>query len=548
MKRLRRLFQYAPSTRPVQGERLVLTIGDEGAILVHLRDGRALNRLFSPAPDSEESAALTEFAESHASAPLYVVLDTVDQAYVPQTLPPVTSFSVKKLISRRVEREFQGDYISGAMAQGREKEGRRDWRFMLAAAQKTPAVKAWLDLCLDWPNRCAGFFLMPLEAMEVAKRLEAALIREEGAGKPAPIVLLVSDNKVSGTRQLVMREGQITLTRLGQHAFDTTAEAMAGIIEQEVVSTREYMRRLSFHEEDVSRTIIIVSEEIRRHIDPSRLRSEYVHALTPHEAAGVLGIEGATQPGDRYGDALLSASIGLSRRHVLTLASDELKRLDTLYKSIRILRMAVLAIALGLLFYTGDSALNVVSMKSDMRALEKQRIQRQSEFQALKDRAASAPEDLEKIADVVDMYERLSLQSYQPFPLFKKVAETLGANARVILVSWALHESATTAPGKAGQAQVEAKFTIEFDNSLVRDRGALQAASVDLLNALKTALPQHEVVYDSLPPAISDSNPITINVTQDGARVANDPVKAAALQAKMTIRGPVEGESIHAPR
>ena len=68
--------------------------------------------------------------------PLFEI-DSIDQVFVQQTLPPVSSMSVQKLINRRLEREFKPEDIKGALVLGKEKTGRKDWNFLMVSVEKS---------------------------------------------------------------------------------------------------------------------------------------------------------------------------------------------------------------------------------------------------------------------------------------------------------------------------------------------------------------------------------------------------------------------------
>ena len=71
------------------------------------------------------------------AAPIVLVIDNMDQSYIQQSLPPVSSFSVQKLIKRRLERDFGKNDIKGAISLGRDTGGRKDWNFLMVALERS---------------------------------------------------------------------------------------------------------------------------------------------------------------------------------------------------------------------------------------------------------------------------------------------------------------------------------------------------------------------------------------------------------------------------
>ncbi|MDE3038847.1 MAG: hypothetical protein KGJ21_10425, partial [Pseudomonadota bacterium] len=303
------------------GSRFVLFIGDEGVILVHLKDNVVLSRQFVPDGSEQNLQELRQSLSVDDKAPVLVVIDNLDQTFVQQTLPPVSQFSVSKLIRRRLERDFGVSDIKGYLLLGREETGRRDWNFMMVSIERSAQIALWLDFVADLPNRFQGVYLVSVEAELIIKKLKQAMGTSGEGG--SEWMFFVSHNKVGGFRQVILHNGRIIFTRMAQPIGESTPEVIAGNIEQEMLSTIEYMRRLSFDAANGLDVYIIASGAIRAAIDSSKFGARTTHILTPYEVAQYLNIEGATQPTDQFGDVVLAAAIGASRLHVLKLSTPQ---------------------------------------------------------------------------------------------------------------------------------------------------------------------------------------------------------------------------------
>ena len=318
-----------------KGNKFVLFIGDEGAILIYIKGNVVQSRQFVPDASPTSLSDLKRALAADTKAPVMVVVDNMDQSYVQQTLPPVSSLSVGKLIKRRLVRDFGANDIKGAIVLGREKSGRKDWNFLMVALEKSPQLTVWLDFVITLPNRVSGIHLVSVESEVLVKGLESAMgFGKKGTGSEWKF--FVSHNKVGGFRQVILRNGRIIFTRLAQPLNDSSAEVIAGSIEQEMLSTIEYMKRLSFNPQTGLDVYIIASAGIKSAIDPSKFNATSLNVLTPFEVAQYLGIEGATQPTDQFGDVILAATIGCSKTHVLTLQTAETRRINTYFPADRL--------------------------------------------------------------------------------------------------------------------------------------------------------------------------------------------------------------------
>src|SRR5262249_30241251 len=142
-----------------KGAKYVLFLGDEGAILIYLKGNAVQSRQFIPDASEHNLREFKQTLAKNVHAPLVMVIDSMDQSYVQQTLPPVSSLSVNKLIKRRLERDFASSDIKGALLLGREKTGRKDWNFLMVAVEKSPQLTLWLDFIEDLPHRFLGIHL-----------------------------------------------------------------------------------------------------------------------------------------------------------------------------------------------------------------------------------------------------------------------------------------------------------------------------------------------------------------------------------------------------
>lgn len=537
------------------GERIILLIGDEGGVLVHLRKGKVVNRIFSPAADAPETQVMAEAARKASRAGISVVFDTVDQTYMQQTLPPVTALSVHKLMKRRMDRDFSADYIKGAFSVGRTKDGGKEWQFMIAALQQTSAVKAWLDAATQWPNPFRGIFLLPVESWDIFRRLVAALAKQ---GKPEAEAsggwqILVSYNKVSGVRQVVFKGGKLMLTRLGQPPLDATSESIAGAIEQEIAGTNDYLKHVEQGDAEKQHVIILAASDICKSIDIAKLRAERVDMLSPFEAAEMLHLEGAAQQSDRFGDSLLCAAFVTNPKRQLVLSVPEMQKQQMLSTAIYGQRALAGVAAIGLLGAMSNSLLGVYSLSDDVSQIRQKQAAEQQEFDRLKKKSQRSPEELDRIVSVVELYNNLDKQTYRPDSLLISLGQAFPQKDRLAAFSWQLHDAkpmqgkppavpvAAHKPKDPNAPMSESQLMVQFPDAVSNDRPKLQQETTDLLNQVKAKLPEFQVSYSALPSLLSNAENIEVNLGQQNAAAEQkkeQEAKHVVAQASMAIVGP----------
>lgn len=555
--------------RAASGESFVLLIGDEGAILVALKGNAVQSRQFVPDASLSNLEELRQTLNKNPKAPILLLVDTMDQSYVQQTLPPVSSMSVNKLIKRRLDRDFGSNDLKGSIILGREKSGRKDWNFLMIALEKSPQLTAWLDFILSLENRFTGIYLLSVETEILIRHLDMAMGK---AGDPqgSEWKFFVSHNKVGGFRQVILRNGRIVFTRLAQPVGESNAEVIAGSIEQEMLSTIEYMKRLSFNQAAGLDVYIISSSAIKEIIDTEKFFAKNVHLFTPFEAAQLLNIEGATQPTDQFGDVILASLVGASSKHVLKFAVPQSRKVDNLFQMLIFQRALVLAGAIGLAGYMCYTIYDLYNHSLIMADLEEQKSQELKRFEDLRMEIKNSNIDVDRVSDIIDLYKTLREEIISPLPFIVKIHPIILSPVRIQSIDWSLQEAtirkktrqrislealaADAATGikpmgdssKKGLPQMKADLTLEFPMA-VNEARELQTIQKSLLEkfTLEFAPPFYKVSFAKSQAqngtAVSDNLEISLGDKPNATPKPEEKIAAVVSQLQMTIEGDVIG-------
>lgn len=499
--------------RSTRGPKFVLFIGDEGAILLYIKGNEVLSRQFVPDASAPHLAEFSQTFAQDTLAPVMMVVDSVDQTYVPQTLPPVSSMSVGKLIKRRLDRDFGANDIKGAILLGREKSGRKDWNFLMISVEKSAQITAWLDFVSELPNRFRGIHLVSVETEILVKKLERAMgLPKEGTGSEWKF--FVSHNKVGGFRQVILRNGRLIFTRLSQPLGEANPEVIAGNLEQEMLSTIEYMRRLGFAQEAGLDVIIVASRGVKDSLDRAKFNASSFHVMTPFEMAQYFGIEGATQPTDQFGDVVLAASIGCTRKRVLTLSTPMSRKLDAYYQMVYYQRLFAILGVFGLVCFALTTAYSIYNQTIELEDQGRKKASAQQALIQLQSDIAKSNIDVEKADDLIDLYQQLLSERHSPLPMLEKVRLLVQAPMRIKSFEWMAGEKAGNgAAGKQSQAvnPMAFVFTVEFP-AVANNPALFKTLSGKLLADFKTAFPPpYDVTYSKLPQQAEDTGKVEIN-------------------------------------
>ena len=541
------------------GARFALFLGDEGAVLIYMKGATVLSRQFAPNADEGNLRVFQDVLLQDKRAPIYFIIDTMDQVFVQQTLPPVSSLSVGKLIKRRLDRDFGANDIKGALKLGREDSGRKDWSFLMVSVERTPYISSWLEFAAELPNRFAGIYLFSVESERIIRYLEKGFDTPQDDGG-SRWKLLVSHNKVGGFRQVILRDGRIIFTRMTQPIGDPTPEVIAGNIEQGVSSTIEYIKRLGYSPQAGLDMYVIAADAVRSVLDLRKLGARVTQVVTPHETAQALNIQGATQPGDQYGDVAMAACIAAARKHVLTFLIPHFEKLASLYQSLIMLRTISVVAFAGMMLYALLQCYEIYSLYQESDELSGRRVQEEALLNNLKAEVAGSSLDIDRMSDMISLYKDLVDQRYSPVPFLAQMKNLSVMPFTIKDVEWKLSEAAKAKTPRTAAALRAARksgalakkdtknsqamttvVTVDFHyNAQEPELLKLQADSV--INALRESYPDYEINYDK-PVVAAGGGSIEISFEDPkDKKAAENVVLEKTLTAKLIITGSVISE------
>ncbi|MEJ0010724.1 MAG: hypothetical protein WDN72_09760 [Alphaproteobacteria bacterium] len=507
-------------------QRFILAIGDEGAILVFMQGPKVQRRLFAPSPQRDHTTTLVELMEANPTVPITVLADVIDQQYARHSFPPVSSLSVGGLVKRRLSRDFQAEDMKGFLPLGRDKTGRKEWNYLLIAVANTPLMQQWLDLIVELPNELKGIYLAPVEGQQYLPRLRRALPL---LAEPAPWQLLVTHNKVSGFRQVVLQDGRLVFTRVTQAIDDSVAAVLAGSIEQEIINTLEYLRRLGFQDNASLDIIVTASADVKDALDLKRFNAASATTLTPYDIGEMLGLDQAALSADRFGDVVMAAAFATAKKRVLKFMTAYGQKLQQLYTARRAVVAVGALVAAGLVLSAGASIVSAIGDSSAASDLDAKRKPLERQISELHASVQGLGQDTGFKSAVVTVYDSYMKGLQSPLTFVHDLAPLLTPETRIGELSWGPRENnlpdsagggpapAAGAPAArpaggldmddgggvpaaaaAAPAPVEIKVDMEFTHPF-QDVEELSKYITDYIASLRKAMPQYHIGTGPLP-------------------------------------------------
>lgn len=540
-------------------KRFILLIGDEGAILIFMQGAKVLRRLFAPSASPSHSEAMCEIMRSNPAVPITLLMDVIDQQYVPHTFPPVSALSVGGLVKRRLDRDFQPEDLKGALQVGRDKTGRKEWKYLLIALAKTPLLGEWLDVVLNLPNEMKGIYLVPVEAEHYLSMLS----KKQSTEKPKPWRLMLSHNKVSGFRQVVTHNGKLIFTRVSQAIDDAIPAVIAGNIEQEIINTMEYLKRLEFRDSAELEATVIVSQDVIDLLDLRRFNFAKTSILSPLSISETLGLEQAALSADRFGDVVLAAAFAVSKKHSLRFSNAYIDKLSKIYKAHLGVRIAAVLLSLMFVGLAVDSVTTAFGNQGAITTATSKRSALQSKLTDSQRKVDGLTKDVAFKSAVVGAYDKYMSNTPDLEASLKNIVPLISAQQRITSMTWDLTGSekgnAPNPAGAAGGDKLPLNVKLEVDFSAAGNTvETLNTAAEALRATMENTLKEYTVTADPFPWLKEDGQATKISLDQatdarttianavvvfhlNGLKKVTNPAAAAAPAAPGPAANPVAG-------
>lgn len=479
-------------------------LGDDGAILLHCEQRKVLSRLFTNSVQAESTEQMRALLFEHIQTPIYILVDMMQQSYVRHTLPPVTTLGLRKLLQRRLDRDFITEDIKGALSLGRESGGKREWNYLLIALSQTPEVSAWMNFVYACKNPIDGIYLLPVECETYLQQLRQKHPRLNRSKAQWSIIVL--HNKVSGIRQVVLRGGKLVFTRLNKPMASSKAETLAGSIEQEISNTLDYLRRQSFQRHEGLEVLIICADDVRFAISTNNIQADTLEIHTPHEVAEILNLQDATLPADRFGDVSIAAAFGNNPRKRLRLHSKYLHSLWILRKSRKCIRSVSAILCCIMALYCAYQWSQFSTQQKQIDTLQ-HRLERQQtlltqeqtkEIDSADAKTTQTPKSYQQIDELLHYTDTLSDSEYAFMEFMSELQTVTGDSVTIKHLQWSNFSTldAYKYHSKKGRYIIMLDFEIRHSH---RDWAGFETKLENLMTQMNNVFANYEISYYQMP-------------------------------------------------
>lgn len=391
------------------GRSFILTIGDEAIILSRMAHGRLIEAYTLPAEPSAMPEDILRILQSDATAPVYVLLDVMEQYYKDDPLPLVPFWERPALIRRHLGMAYPGNGVKAAIPLN--KAG-RSYFHLLMGAPETDRLAAWFSFVDQLTNPFGGIYLLPYESLGLA----GSLLPDGGKGLTGHRwVALIGYDRSGGFRQIVEKNGRLAMSRLTHTPLDESQpDVCVEDILRDFKATLGYVRRMGYVDQDVLDVVIVTSEPILAILrDKDWREARFVELITPEEAGKQLNL-GKTAVPDQPGiaDLLHAAWFGAKRRK-----GQRVRRADAdpVYAFLEMAGKSIATITVCLCLaataFTVNKAYGVMQEKDRIATYESEKRQLQKDVADAKKQSANLPHDPTNMRRLLALGAALSLDA-----------------------------------------------------------------------------------------------------------------------------------------
>lgn len=365
------------------------------------------------------------YLAEHARTPITVLVDTVAEDFIVESLPHVSYYDRKGFLNRKSLQHFRGlDYRSSSVVD-REKGGRKNDKVLFSALTKNQVVESWLRAMLQEEIPIQGVTTPAFALCKVAEHFD---FLSEGC------TLIVNWEK-TGIRQTFVNQKKMMFSRLSQlpsgERIDLAAEIMDSCIQ-----SKDYLERIGLLKFDQRLDLHIITPQLTEIDFESHRDNGNFHSIQHHRPADMLSTDEYNGPEETKTAVLLCLNWGVRSGQLANrYGGPSVQRFYDLGQVRRIIytfSISALILSIGVslpLFF------DAVVSNSRIDSLREQTEPVRLQYDALTAQFPETPIPSDAMVLAVTTHELISGQAYDPRDLMGRVSQVVARFPAVSLSS-----------------------------------------------------------------------------------------------------------------
>ena len=211
-----------------------------------------------------------------------VVVDVIEEEFVTDTIPRLSSGDRKGLIDRRLTKRFPGTPYKLGIYQGRARRDDDSVSVLYAAITNHELIDPWIEIVTRHQIPLAGVCSVPLIGVELLREFR----------KPAENSLFLTQHQGGRLRQIFVQNGHPLSARLSK-VESVANEGFGESLVSEIIQSRKYLERSRYlrHSDPLDVYLIADHDTAERAFSGDDNRIEFrAHIIDPKNAAAKFGL------------------------------------------------------------------------------------------------------------------------------------------------------------------------------------------------------------------------------------------------------------------
>lgn len=262
------------------------------------------------------------------NAPLVILFDLVEQQYRKETLPQVNFLDKAKVIQRKLQMAFPQQKMRSHVLM-KQRPGETTLTALFAAISDSNLIDMIVRAIMDSAVGVVGAGLLPLEATGLITKLIQEAHKRAQTPDDTRWSVLMTYHKTGGLRQVVIRDGELALTRMTPiPVSDANSAQIADEMVREFNATLTYLSRFGYVPSDGLDLMVVSSQDVCQRMRQYGLAVTHLYPVTVSEAGQMahLGIN-VIDHNSPYADVLHAAWAVQEKKLAVPLVSPILERI-----------------------------------------------------------------------------------------------------------------------------------------------------------------------------------------------------------------------------
>lgn len=456
---------------------------DDAHLAAFLWQGGALKEEERFAPDEGGLGDFADYLARHRGSNYRILADIAEEGFQAETLPYTQGADRRAMLERKLGQLFYGSPLAASMSCGREKEGRRDEKFLFLALTRPQLLEPWLAALRGAEAQLAGIH-------SLAQLGEALLPKLPAAGDRRLLVTITR----AGIRQSFYENGRLRFSRLTALP-PGDPQKIAASCAAETVKIQQYLLGQRLIPRGTTLPLLAL-------IHPAQMGAfaEYcgqIDGIAPtlHDLLGAARACGLkTPPEDTRSEALFLHLLATKPPRD-QFAQPAERRFHRLWQIRSALKGAGTIALTGCLLFAGNQYIEATLLRDKTSDVLAQARADGEKYQAIQATYPPLPAATDQLRAVIDGYEMLERRSDTPRTLYLAISRALDESPRIDIerIRWSLEappQAGAPASGPAARTTearpVQAVAVI--DGSLPAPLAADQRAQIETVEAFANAL------------------------------------------------------------